>query len=176
MEPMWKKLENNEPYTPKRDVEEFTPIIKNKPENTKITCDFFKLFFSDKVIETIVKQTNHYAAHKKQKFLTEKSKVLNEMIIEDDEIVDSEYVDDDKSKILKTATKWKDITKHGLELFISKFIINCLVIYIYIVCSNFLITLFIGLKMNYCELKPQKFFHYGNTILFKCLYISLTLK
>jgi len=43
------------------------------------------------------------------------------MIIEDDEIVDCEYIDDDdKSKILKTATKWKDITKHELELFIGK--------------------------------------------------------
>jgi len=46
------------------------------------------------------------------------------MIIEDDEIVDSEYIYDDESKILKTAAKWKDITIHELKLFISKFIIN----------------------------------------------------
>jgi len=75
MEPIWKKLENNKSYTPKRDLKEFAPIIKNIPENIKTPYDFFKLFFSDNVIETIVKQTNQYAAYKKQKFLTEKFKV-----------------------------------------------------------------------------------------------------
>jgi len=124
MERNWERI-TKEHYEPQfTNIDEFSATTKNIDAELKTPYNYFRLFFDDIVMENIIKYTNKYALHKKQIFQN------NYMLIESDEESTKTEI---KSKVLKTAMKWKNINKEKLEQFIGNLTYLCnLAAYIYL--------------------------------------------
>jgi len=130
---IWKEVTKDNVIEPKFFYEDYNPTIKNINDKIRTPYDFFKLYFSDDLLDYIVNCTNQYAKYKKEK-LEQKSKdnCSELMDIEFEEKSEIEIISEmnqidcektEKNNILKTSLKWKDIKRDELELFIATYIL-----------------------------------------------------
>lgn len=133
----WREVNKDDTILPKFIYNDYDPIIKNINESTSTPYDFFKLYFSDNLLDYIVTCTNQYAKFKKEKYEKyEKSltyKTSDSMDSENERAsidldLNYEKNDDDKEKIYerkapKTSLKWKNLNRHELETFLASYIL-----------------------------------------------------
>ena len=112
MENQWESLSEKDTYLPKYSIQTRSPIIKNIPKEASTAYDFFILFFNDTVLEEIATNTNKYANHKKDKY-------MNSISNNDDDDVDNN--EGERSKNLKTSTKWTNTCKNEIGQFLSNY-------------------------------------------------------
>jgi hypothetical protein len=108
----WTQLRPHQKYKPLRSYEEFKPIIVNIPDEISEPYQYFKLFFTDELLDDICNFTNQYAINKKEKYF--KETCLN------DGLEDLDKVKKKPKRRTTQVERWREIKKKELEIFIGK--------------------------------------------------------